>query len=251
MKKFLIPPSTAEIENAFIQAFLIIEDCEKKDILLITPTKNQMHTTSLKELLGDENVKDLIKKVNIQVKGISIRLESLKTFKISDPRNSVIIGIHSGKSILDKMDDSNANAIIAVPSVINEIVQNWIDTWNPEVYGEEKTDDEKILINNCVVEKALKTITSLMKRPQTSQIIIKSTLDKEMTVELFKVLRKYNELYDPESIRKWAIRKGWTSKGADELKDISKKILEGKRIRGSKIPIWTEENIKTWRDECD
>jgi len=251
LDRFLIPPDNEEIKYALIQAFSIIDDYEKKDILLVTPTKNPMHLEGISQILRAERFKRLKENETILLRGIPTRLESLQTFNESNPRNSVIIGIYSGKAMLGKIDDSNAMAAIAVPSHIDEDVKNWIKTWNPQIYGKEKTEEKKKLIDSCVVEKALEKITLLMSRPHTPQIMIRSTLDKEMTIALFKMLRKYNERYDPDSIRKWAVRNGWTSEGADELKDISQKVLEGKKIRGSKDPVLNEDIIKEWRDECN
>lgn len=250
MDRFLIQPDDEEIKLTFILARDIVENYDEKDILIVTATKNEMNLMGLRKFFGDKIVNRLKENQPIVSRGFSIRLESLRTFNQFNPRNSVIIGLYPGRSMFNKLDDSNAAAVIAVTDIIDEQVENWIETWNPQIYGENQKSQEKKLVDNCVVEEALKVLTTLMKRPHTSDIIIRSTNDREMAVELFKILVKYGEHYDPDEILKWARREGWTSEGADELKEMSQKIQERRRIRGSKIPIWTSKDIDRWRNNC-
>lgn len=250
MYRLLIPPTDEEIKLAFILAVEIANNYDEKDILIITATKNEMNLRGLRNFLGDRTVYRLKKNQPIVFRGVSIRLESLRIFNQLNPRNSVIIGLYPGKSMFNKLDDSNAAAVVVVTDIIDKQVENWIETWNPQIYGENKKS-EKSLIDNCVVEEALKALTLFMKRPHTSYIMIRGTIDREMAVELFKILVKYGEQYEPDEIQKWTRREGWTSEGADELKEISQQIQEGRRIRGSKIPIWTSKNIDEWRNNCD
>ncbi len=73
-----------------------------------------------------------------------------------------------------------------------------------------------------------------------------------MAVELFRILYKNNEHYDPVSVRTWAIRNGWTPNGADELKYIAQAILDRRPIRGSKgLYPWRKDLIEHLRKEAE
>ncbi len=246
MDRFLIPPYDEEIKIAFILALKVVDNYDEKDILILTATRNEMSLRGLRKFLGNTIVNRLKKNQPLIFRGVSIRLESLRTFNQLSQRNSVIIGLYPRKTMFNKLDDSNAAAIITVTDTIDEQVRNWIKKWNPKIYGEE----ENKLIDNCVVEEALKDLTSYMKRPDTTDITLRSKVDREMAIELFKILVKYGEQYEPDEIRKWALREGWTLKSAYELKKISQNIREGRKMR-SKIPIWTSKSIDEWRNNCD
>lgn len=246
MDRFLIPPYDEEIKIAFILALKVVDNYDEKDILIITATRNEMSLRGLRKFLGNTIVNRLKKNQPLIFRGVSIRLESLRTFNQLNPRNSVIMGLYPRKTMFNKLDDSNAAAIIAVTDTIDGQVGNWIKKWIPKIYGEE----ENRLIDNCVVEEALKDLTSYMKRPDTTDITLRSKVDREMAIELFKILIKYGEQYEADEIRKWALREGWTLKSAYELKKISQNIREGRKMR-SKIPMWTSKNIAEWRNNCD
>ncbi|MDY9922764.1 hypothetical protein [Methanobacterium sp.] len=249
MDKYLIPESKEEIKNAFILAFSIIENLKKKDILLLTPTKNLMQLQGLVEILGENSVNRLRHNDVVVTKECILRLESLRTFTHSH-NNSIIIGIYPSKTMFDKLDDSNADVIIAVPSIITPDVQQWIETWTPKIYSEKIKKMEKEFIGNCVVKKSLEHLTSMLKTRDTHDMMIRSDFGNGITVALFKFLEENNEEFDPISIRKWAVNNSWSSEEADILQDMSQKVFDGRRIRRS-IPIWTEEDLKKWREECN
>lgn len=250
MDKFLILPSDDEIKNAIIQAFSLVSTYDDVNILLLLPTKKEMQLQGVIKFFGDLKVKKLINGRIISLNGIPIRLESLRTFDVSDRRNSIIIGIYPSKSMFDKLDDSGADAVIAVPSGMYEDVQEWIDTWNPQIYGKEKKTDEDAFIDNCVVENALKDLSILIERPHLEKIMIRSSHDEGITKGLFKFLYLKKEAFDPISIRRWAVTHDWDHESADMLKEISQKVIEGRIIRGS-ISMWTAEHLKKWRDGCN
>ena len=71
--------------------------------------------------------------------------------------------------------------------------------------------------------------------------------DKACTVELFRLLHKNEEPYDPDSIRAWAVKNGWSPEGADELRRIAKAVLDSRPIRGSNYPCWKSNIIEILR----
>ncbi|MCC7559763.1 MAG: hypothetical protein KO318_04955 [Methanobacterium sp.] len=250
LKRYYVPPSEDEIENAFEQARLFIEEKGPSNILFFTPTKDIAETDLemfLKGLFGSSTVKSLFKNPIRLSDGTIIRLESIKTFKKAMAKDSIVIGFYAGKKMLDLLNDSlNASAIIIVPGIMDKDVEDWIDIWNPEIFGGRKRTSKK-LIKSCVVEKALETLTMLHSH---SNHELGNNQDKAQAAELFHRLISAGEDYDPISIRKWAIKNGWSSKGADRLEYIAKSIIERKRIRKNAMS-WRADLIKQFQDECN
>lgn len=250
LKRYYIPPSEDEIENAFEQARLFIEENDHSNVLFFTPTKNIAETDLemfLKGLFGSSIVRSMLKNPIRLSDGTLIRLESIKTFNKAMAKDSIVMGFYVGKKMLDLLNDSsNASAIIIVPGIVDKDVEDWIDIWNPEIFGGKKRTT-KNLIKSCVVKKALETLTMLHSH---SNHELGNNQDKAQAAELFHRLISAGEDYDPTSVRKWAIKNGWSSKGADRLEYIAKSINEGKKISKNTMS-WRADLIKQFQDECD
>ena len=113
---------------------------------------------------------------------------------------------------------------------------------NPEIPGESQTTPEK-LIDNPVVEEALKILTISVNLPSG----LTESRYKSMAADLFRILYKNNEKYDPNYIRAWALRNKWPPKGADQLKDVAQAILDRRPIARSKMPVWRKDLIDELR----
>ncbi len=99
------------------------------------------------------------------------------------------------------------------------------------------------MIDNPVVEEALKILTiSVNLSSGLTELRYKS-----MAADLFRILYKNNEKYDPNCIRAWALRNKWTPKGADQLKDVAQAILDRRSIARSKMPVWRKDLIDVLR----
>ena len=95
-----------------------------------------------------------------------------------------------------------------------------------------------------IVEIAL---ISLTRRVNLSTNLTHES-DKGAAVGLFRILRDEGIVYDPDEIKRWAIKNGWKTKGANKLKDIAEGILEGKRLRGGQSS-WAQDILDQWKSE--
>lgn len=136
----------------------------------------------------------------------------------------------------------NSPALVIVPCGMDADIEKWKKTWNPQIPGQQQTTPEE-LIDNYVIEEALKTLTNTVNLSTG----LSHPRDKDKAVELFHILIENNELYDPDSIRAWALRNGWMPSGADQLKNVAQAILDGKRLRRSDIPVWRKDLIEFLR----
>lgn len=248
IKRYLIPQSEEEVLNAFKQAVSIISETDTKKIVLLTPTRN-IEDGDIEDFLGPNKTKKLVKdKFCILNEGITLIHETNQTFRVSKANNAIIIGIYASKKMLDLIDDSkNAIAVIVAPGFEDKYVTDWINTWDPQIFGAKKEEKvPKKIINNYVVENALNSLTRRLKR--SKRVYIGGNLDKESTTQLFSILVKNGETYDPVSVRQWAVKHEWTSESADKLEDIAQAVLDGKKIRKGKYPHWKSNIIDTWRE---
>lgn len=245
-ERFLIPESEEEINNAFKQAELFIIENGEKNLVLLTNTKDLTGTELEAELinrLGKPNYNRL-KSGPLSSNGKTIRMESVRTLK-GQANDAVIIGFYPGEKMINLLDDTrNAAAIILVPGVVEDKnIANWVETWNPEIFGQEKGSTQPN-VDECVVIKALKSITRLYKHKSLS-----STRDKNAVAGLFQLLMNVGYTYDPQMIRNWAVQKGWKSRGADELERIAQKVNDGARVSKYKTA-WNPDIIKQYEEEC-
>jgi len=249
IKRYLVPatgPDVSKIELALLKLESICEELGgNKDAILLIPTKNNLRGTSLETALGKDVADALYKGKSVKLNsGGNLKLETERTFR-GLWRSDIILGVYVTKKMLNMIDDAkDAKAVIVVPWNIKD-VKEWQMTWNPILIGEsENKSSPKKLIENPVVEEALKTLT---KRVNLSTGLSHPS-DRDAAIELFRILLKNNELFDPVAIRAWAIRNGWTSEGADELKDIAEGVLKGKRYRVSPYSSWAKDIIEQLRD---
>ena len=164
-------------------------------------------------------------------------MKTERTFR-SPSNSNIIFGFLVTKKMLDEIDGSKrTHAVIIVPWK-NKEVEEWVQTWNPNIIGEKQIDVEEVIINP-VVEEGLKTIPSHNNLYHPS--------DKDMAVELLKRLHENGELFDPISVRVWAVRNGWSPEGADNMKDIAQGVIDKKRFRKSPSPIFRDDIIEVLR----
>lgn len=233
-KRYLVPANGPEVEPIRIALALLAKLCEDlgKSAILLIPAKQSIQGTTLETALGTNAVKSLLQGRSVKLPGGgNLRLKTQRTFQ-DGWTSDIIMGVYVTRKMLNQIDSADdAAAVIIVPWVMDD-VKEWRRTWNPQVLGEEPAVTEK-LIENPVVEEALKMLTDLVNL----QTGLSHPSDKAAAVDLFRRLYKNQELYDPDSIRAWALRNGWTPDGADQLRSVSQAILDRRPIRGGRSPL--------------
>ena len=106
----------------------------------------------------------------------------------------------------------------------------------------------KDIVNNKVVLMALKTFAASANRSTG----ISHPSDKRAAIEIFTVLKKNGEQYDPDEVKSWLILKAnWKPEFAEDVAKIARGILEGKRFTSiQKGQMFIENIIETWREEA-
>lgn len=248
MKRILIPSQGPQEKPIKLGISLAAKACENLEnsinVVLLTPTKNLSGT--IEEALGRKYTKELEKGNKLKMTDNSkLSLESIRTFE-SWTKADVIVAIHADKKMLDKIDsNNNFSYVFVVPWIMDDDIEEWIRTWNPDIYGEKNKNNPEKIIENPVVEKALESLTSRINLSTG----LGHPLDKNAAVDLFRLLHKNNESFDPKSIRAWAVKNGWRPDFADKLQSIAQAIIDRKSIKGGQEKSWNSNLINILRNE--
>lgn len=149
--------------------------------------------------------------------------------KIWSGNGRPILAFYPSSKFLDVLDSiPDVSALCVVPWMKPE-VEPWMITHNAQSVNGEKSQPIKTIENGVVVE-ALKTLTALANVSTG----ISHPSDRETVVQIFIKLRDAGECYNPEEVKNWLIRNGWKATDAQEVADISQKILERKPLRRGK-----------------
>ena len=129
------------------------------------------------------------------------------------------------KKFLDEVDSiPEVSAMLVVPHS-KKAVQEWIATREAiELTTGKKAPSSSI---NPVVEEALKDLDAWVN---TSTGLVHPS-DRETAVQIFKALRRGGIEYDPNEVKRWLIRNGWTPNNAEQVRVVAEKINQGKGRR--------------------
>ncbi|GGE98144.1 hypothetical protein [Sphingomonas prati] len=189
------------------------------DVILLTHTKDVLTRSSLAGFIGAAPAKALAKGTRVGFgSGATLRHETLRTLGYS-ARNAVVIAFYADDAMLEKIDGlRDLTAVVAVPD-FEDSIDKWRHRWNPNVHGEAQAPAAP-LIADPVVVKALETITALCNMSHGMLI----QRDKDHASENLRILRAKGHALDAETIKSWAISKGWHPGAADDLGKVADKI---------------------------
>jgi hypothetical protein len=146
---------------------------------------------------------------------------------------------------LDKIEAMRPTALCVIPWRGDDI-ERWRNAHSPVDMRSRASAAGKQKISNPVVERALESLTTRVNLSTG----LGHPSDKGAAVELFKILRGGNELWDPDEVHAWAINRGWTPSGANELAEIARGTLEGRSFRAERGG-WIENILDKWRAEAE
>ena len=126
-----------------------------------------------------------------------------------------------------------------------------LEGWRAEKAGEERRLSTVSAGAGGVVGGVVAVIVRVLGGAMLTRHINLSTglinlSDKRSAIELLKILRDNRELYDPASLRAWALRHGWTPEGAEDLEKYAQAVLDRKSVHGDKYA-WRSDIIETLR----
>lgn len=247
-KRFVVPPELTDggqIRET-LQLILYVNEQNGKpsDVILYIPTKNQLDGTTVNAALGERVCRALKKGEKVSLPdGSALTCATKRTFK-NYLSTELILCAFPDDDMLKTLDSvRNLRIAVVVPWRMEE-VSEWTRAWNPVVLGKEHSEAE-YLIENPVVEEAMVMLTHSIN---TSTGLTHPS-DKSGAVELFRILRDNGELYDPTSLRAWALRHGWTPKGAEDLEGYARAVLAGKPVHSNKH-VWKLDTMDTLRQRA-
>ncbi len=247
-KRFVVPRGLTDKgqiwEALQLIASINVQNDKPSDVILFISTKDQLNGTIIDATLGERVCKALKKGERVSLSdGSFLTCETKRTFK-RYMSAKVVLCVFPDKDMLKALDSvRNLKVAVVVPWHMEE-VSEWIRAWNPIILGKEHGEAE-CLIANPVVEEAMAMLT---RHINLSTGLINPS-DRRSAIELLKILRDNGELYDPASLRAWALRHGWTPEGAEDLESYAQAVLQRKPVQGNKHA-WRSGIIETLRQRA-
>ncbi|TGQ43682.1 MULTISPECIES: hypothetical protein [unclassified Mesorhizobium] len=208
-----------QIVQESIEAICNADPGAVKEIILVTPVKDQIKNGSLATHLGEQSATSLFKGDKIVLpSGVSCRHASLKTMGRS-ATDAVVVVYYADDEMLEKADGLlGPRGIVAVPWVDGDI-DKWIKRWNPTIIGKAPAP-AATLLSDKVVERALLALTQSVNLSKGAL----GPLDKRDAEEVLRILRAHGHALTPDDIKSWAIKNRWKPSAAAELGKLAAKI---------------------------
>lgn len=250
-KRILVPGDDLNHEAIGSAIAIGIELSEKNSsevdgVVIFIPSKGQIRHTSLEAVLGEKIASALHKGNGVNLhSNISLRAETIQTFKRSFKRD-IVIAVYADQKMMDQLDGMpNLHTIIAVPHLPDALI-GWVKTWSPIIFGEQPGKVENI-INDAIIESALSSLTNSINLSHT----ILNPRDKEHTDNTIRILRRNKHTEDSSNIRAWAVKNGWHPKAADELEKLWLKIFNLNKTPKVKDSVQAKRSYEYWIEKSE
>lgn len=204
-------PDSDAIKTAFAGAFAVCVQNGITSITLLVPAKGAFPTTVVGTFLGADVTKALCKGETVKVDGLTMDLESPKTFS---PFKSygMVIGVYLSQKDQNVLDSvSSAKAIVLLPWTEDD-GKTWLSTWNPTVLGKSTWQAQQTAFPQDVEDALL----SLTRRINLSTGLSHPS-DKKAAQETLSGIKRRGHRMDPDDVRKWALRNNWQPDDAEDL----------------------------------
>jgi hypothetical protein len=218
VSRYIVERAPDQVRTAFQG---IVSVCASKginNVTLVVPQKGGWDRSIVAEFLKPVVAKALLKGQSVGVvKGVTMTLESVQTFRGS-ASHGLLVGAHISVKDMNKLDDSwNAQAIVYLPWNDAE-GQEWQATWRPETIGP-NTQNLAASSLPMAVEEALGQLTQSINLGTG----LTHPSDKKHAERVIARLRADGHSLEPAEVRRWAQRNGWSSKAAADLESIVRK----------------------------
>lgn len=246
-KRVLIPDTTFD-GGAIRMAFqclvrIMAEDAGIRRCLLFTPTKGNIQSTTLEQVLGNKISKILSNGKEVRLGEGALRLETIRTFKSYTPGDAVI-AVYADQKMMDAIDSNRSLKVVVCVPHLPEAVDDWKRTWNPIQPGGRQ--EEVRLIDNLVVEAALASLTGRINL--SHQVLHPS--DTEAVKGAFRILRAHRQTEDPANIRAWCIKHGWHAGAADEAMKYAAKAFALRSKPNVQGAHWASDIYEQWEKKA-
>lgn len=223
-KRVVIPidseePASWELARAYAEKMLELSEVRSSEVILLTHTKQQLRHTSLGSHIGEGAVKALLKNQTLSMPSSArLRHETIKTIG-TFVRGAVVIVFYADEELLELVDGLDGIAGVVVVPWIPGDVDNWIARWNPIVHGKPQTEAADLL-SDKTVERALTSVTRMINLAHG----VLHPRDKQYADDVLRILRAKGHMLKAETIKSWAISKGWKPDAASELAKLANRI---------------------------
>jgi hypothetical protein len=144
-----------------------------------------------------------------------MNLESLDTF---DPGKEygMVFGAHlapNGLKVLNSVQFAQAIALVAWTE---ESGKDWLWTWEPVIWGENHFPAQESKLD-AYVEKELSTLNQEIFNSKS----LSNPDDRKTARKVFSRLKRSGYKPDPDDIRRWALRDGWSVDDSEGLGQVA------------------------------
>lgn len=213
-------------------------------LLLVHALSVADETTNIGARIGADAAKALGKGKAVPCGDGSLKLITPKREAPYDWSGGPVLVAWAMQDLLDIADTlTRASAILAVSWHDDSDLDGWIKTWNVPELGT-ATPTKKAIVSNYVVENALEEVISSVNIADGGG----HPSDHASIVQMFRLLRKHNESFEPQEVRAWLIStKQMQPRHAERIADIAMKIRDGRSVQTRSQYTMSDEAIVRWR----
>lgn len=212
----------------------------------VAVNKNAVLDGIISQVIGEQEVKSLIKNGKVKVNGKEVILITERKSPFVG-KGLPLVAIFPSVKFLDALQSiANEPAMLIVPLTMDSI-KTWIKATNAkDLNAPINTAPEKLIENNVVVQ-ALKQLSAGVNK-STGIIDFR---DRDTVIEVFTILRDAGEDFKPEDVKAFLIREeGLKATYAQDIAELAEKVLEGKKLPRLYHPALASSWLDTWRKDA-
>lgn len=214
-----------------------------KEAAIFVPVLDQVEL--LGRAIGKREAAVLKRDRQVRAGHITIRIFTAR--KIPVHFSGAILAVWADDKHLQKLDALGAYALCVVPWTPSNI-EVWRRTWTPadlrEASDGPPASKPATTTLSPVVVEGMKALTRMVNLSTG----LAHPSDHDSAVELFRLLIKAGEQFDPTDVQAWAARAGWQPKDAAELGELAGRLASGCRVKVHDPGHWRPDAVTRWRD---
>lgn len=220
------------------------EDNEITRVVLLVSTKQ--NTGWFERLYGKEVEKRLFTGTKFKDCKPLFKFETKKTYNDNYKPSEIVITCGLDAEDVLKIDDFySVKAIIAIPW-LPDMLQKWVQTWNPTELRGNQNAVAAYANPSCVVIKAMEDLT----RSINMSTGIHHPSDEEQAKTYILALHKYEPLLDANVVGSYLVRElSWNTNHAKDVEKLINTLSKGKHFQGGRRT-GLQLYYKQWKKEC-
>lgn len=169
----------------------------------------------------------------------------VSTWRDLGPAGGVVIALWPDeKHLLEADESTSTRALVAVTWSPRQTLP-WAQAKNAEPLGGSRPDIRPILKLDPVVAQAVDGLGILVGQHKTADQHYKAAMAKGLAI-----LRNAGYALDPEALHTHAIGNGWRASNAERLREVAKRINEGRVIQGLRSAPLRDDVLDHWRERA-